>query len=60
MVITLISIAPPRPRIKEEDVLQLQEMFPTLEKDVILSVLQANNGRVDAAVTSLLQMAEPQ
>lgn len=48
---------PPSPRIKEEDILQLQEMFPTIEKDVIVSVLQASNGRVDQAVTNLLSMA---
>ena len=44
------------PRVKEEDVKQLVEMFPTLEKDVIHSVLEASNGKVDTAVTSLLQM----
>ncbi len=50
------------PRVKEEDVQQLYivEMFPTLEKDVIHSVLEASNGRVDTAVTSLLQMTETQ
>ncbi len=48
------------PRVKEEDVQQLVEMFPTLEKDVIHSVLEASNGRVDTAVTSLLQMTETQ
>ena len=37
---------------------QLIEMFPTLEKDVIHSVLEASNGSVDSAVTSLLQMTE--
>lgn len=56
LVVCVISIAPARPRIKEEDIRQLQEMFPTLEKDVIHSVLQASNGQVDAAVTNLLQM----
>lgn len=39
---------------------QLVEMFPTLEKDVIHSVLEANHGQVDPAVTSLLQMTETQ
>jgi len=48
------------PRVKEEDVKQLSEMFPTLEKDVIHSVLEANNGQVNSAVTSLLQMTEAQ
>jgi toll-interacting protein len=48
------------PRVKEEDVKQLVEMFPTLEKDVIHSVLEASNGNVDSAVTNLLQMTEAQ
>lgn len=42
--------------VKEEDIKQLQEMFPTLEKDIIQSVLEANQGRVDPSVTALLQM----
>lgn len=49
-----------RPRVKDEDVKQLSEMFPTLEKDVITSVLEASNGQVDSAVTNLLQMTEAQ
>lgn len=46
--------------MKEEDVKQLVEIFPTLEKDVIHSVLEASNGQVDSAVTNLLQMTEAQ
>ena len=47
-----------RPRIKDEDVTRLQEMFPTLDTDVVRSVLEANHGVVDSAVTALLQMTE--
>lgn len=39
---------------------RLVEMFPTIEKDVIHSVLEASNGQVDPAVTNLLQMTETQ
>ena len=47
-----------RPRVKDEDVTRLQEMFPTLDTDVVRSVLEANNGVADSAVTALLQMTE--
>ena len=49
---------PVRPQIKEEDIKQLQEMFPTVDKEVIQSVLEASNGQVDPAVTNLLQMTQ--
>ena len=49
---------PLRPRIRDEDVTQLREMFPSLDEEVVRSVLEANNGRVDSAVTNLLQMTQ--
>ena len=49
---------PLRPHVREEDVTQLREMFPTLEEEVVRSVLEASNGRVDSAVTNLLQMTQ--
>ena len=56
---TYIAGGPPaRPQIKEEDIKQLQEMFPTVDKEVIQSVLEASNGQVDPAVTNLLQMTQ--
>ena len=49
---------PLHPHVREEDVTQLREMFPTLEEEVVRSVLEASNGRVDSAVTNLLQMTQ--
>ena len=49
---------PLRPRIRDEDVTQLREMFPSLDEEVVRSVLEASNGRVDSAVTNLLQMTQ--
>ena len=48
--------APAPPRLKDDDVKQLQEMFPTIDREVILSVLQASGARMDQAVTNLLAM----
>ena len=49
---------PLRPHVREEDVTQLREMFPTLKEEVICSALEASNGRIDSAVTNLLQMTQ--
>ena len=47
---------PQRPPVSDEDVTRLQEMFPTLDTDVVRSVLEASNGQADSAVNTLLQM----
>ena len=44
------------PPISEEDVKQLQEMFPTIEKEVGKPVLEAARGNTDQAVSNLLSM----
>jgi len=52
--------APPQvqlpPPFTEEDVNQVKEVFPTMEDDVIKSVLASNNGNKDRAINQLLQM----
>lgn len=42
--------------ISAEDVRQLQDMFPTLEVDVIKTILESERGNKDRAVNALLQM----
>ena len=49
---------PLRPPVREEDVTQLREIFPTLKEEVVRSALEASNGRIDSAVTNLLQMTQ--
>ena len=51
---------PPLPPavISDEDVSQLRDMFPSIEVDVIRTLLENERGNRDRAVNLLLQMSE--
>lgn len=51
------SVPQPRPQISEEEIKQIQEMFPSFERDVIVSILENSNGNKDQAINSLLSMS---
>lgn len=52
----MIQQPPPVQPLTDEDVANLMEMFPSVDKDVIKSIGEANRGNKEATINSLLQL----
>ena len=52
--------APPQARqvqVREQDLKQLKDMFPSIGDDTITSILVANEGNVENSINALLSMS---
>lgn len=47
---------PPAQPLTDDDIANLMEMFPSVDKDVIKSIGEANRGNKEATINSLLQL----
>lgn len=51
-----IQAPPPVVPLTDEEIANLMEMFPTIDKEVIKSISDANRGNKEATINSLLQL----
>ncbi len=51
------QLPPPGPAYTEQDVQQVKDMFPSIDDDVIISVLESNMGNKDKTINDLLGMS---
>lgn len=50
-------LPPANEPIREDDVKALHEMFPSIERDVIKSVLASERGNLDRAINTCLELS---
>jgi len=45
-----------QPTVSKEDIELIREMFPNVEDEAVISILEANGGDTEAAINALLSM----